>query len=171
MDFDMSLSSGFLYKCLWPGCVSQINIIKLKNKNKYFSFSLSTPCSTKFCILCLSCPKDTQKINGKCILWLKSIWNMSHLGLYLLWWNTMTKGTDREQGLYGFYFQITLPQDKESQDKNSNRTGTLKQVLMQRRWKTISYWLLLSQFALSTFLEKLGLPTKGHNHSQLVDHP
>lgn len=138
MVFDMSLKSGFPYKWLWPGCVSQRNIIKLNNKNKYLSFSLSSTCSTKFCILCLLGPKGTQKINRKCILWLKSIWNMSQLGLSLLWWNNMTKGTDREQGLYGLDFQITLHQDKGIQNKNSNGTGTLKQVLMWRWWRTVS---------------------------------
>jgi len=43
------------------------------------------------------------------------------------------------------FIQLTLPQHclslKETQDRNSHRTGTWRQELMQRPWRVAAYWL------------------------------
>ena len=49
-----------------------------------------------------------------------------------------------EEWVYSAYTSTPLSITKGSQDRNSNRTGTWRQELMQRLWRVLLTWLLLA---------------------------
>lgn len=64
----------------------------------------------------------------------------------------------KQTGEDKFYLTYTLPHHfiiRESQNRNSNMTGTLRQKLIQRPWKNVAYWLVLQGLLYFFFLIKL----------------
>jgi hypothetical protein len=53
----------------------------------------------------------------------------------------MTKKQVEEARVYSAYTSTLLFITKGSQDRNSYRTGTWRQELMQRPWRDVTYWL------------------------------
>jgi len=53
----------------------------------------------------------------------------------------MTKKQVGEERVYSAYTATLLFITKGGQDRNSHRTGTWRQELMQRLWRDAAYWL------------------------------
>ena len=53
----------------------------------------------------------------------------------------MTKMQVGEERVYSTYTSTLLFITKGSQDRNSHRVGTWKQVLIHRPWRNVAYWL------------------------------
>jgi hypothetical protein len=60
--------------------------------------------------------------------------------------NTMTKKQVWEERVYLTYSSMLLFIVEEIQDRNSNRTKSWMQELMQRSWRNIAYWLAQPTF-------------------------
>lgn len=71
----------------------------------------------------------------------------------LLWQNTTAKLTWRGGGEFIWLTLQTLFTTKGSQNRNSNETGTCRQVLMQRPWIDPSYRLPLMAYSACIFIE------------------
>jgi hypothetical protein len=85
----------------------------------------------------VSCPTGKNGIQILCRNQTLRIANCLSQGFY-----SCTKQHDQEaswegKGLFSLHFHIT----KGSQDRNSDRTGTRRQELMQRPWRDVTYWL------------------------------
>jgi hypothetical protein len=66
------------------------------------------------------------------------------LGFLLLHQNTMTKKQVGEERIHLGYTSMLLVFTEGSQDRNTDRTGTWRQELMQRLWRVLLTWLLLA---------------------------
>lgn len=68
--------------------------------------------------------------------------HLSLPGLLLLWWNTVIKSNLGQKGFTWLTLTTSLFIIKGSQERNSNKTRTWRQKLMQRTWKGVVYWVV-----------------------------
>jgi hypothetical protein len=61
-------------------------------------------------------------------------------GFYCCDWTPWPRATWGGKGLFGLHFHMVVHHEG-SQDRNSNKAGTWRQELMQRSWRSTSYWL------------------------------
>lgn len=68
--------------------------------------------------------------------------HLSLPGLLLLWWNTVIKSNLGQKGFTWLTLTTSPFIIKGSQERNSNKTRTWTQKLMQRTWKGAVYWVV-----------------------------
>jgi len=69
------------------------------------------------------------------------------------------------------YFHTLVPSLKEARTRNSNRTGTWRQELMQKPWKGAAYWLVHhGLLSLLCYRTQDHQPRDGTTHRELGPH-
>ena len=74
-----------------------------------------------------------------------------------------------EERVYSPYTSIALFIIEESRDRNSNKAGTWRQELIQKPWRSATYWLASPWLAQPAFLQNLDhQPRDGTIHNSLA---